>query len=44
MAIGNRKPGAGLLLHSDRGDQCICCDYQQMLTNHPMNWQHEPAR
>ncbi|MEZ4699453.1 MAG: hypothetical protein R2834_03905 [Rhodothermales bacterium] len=31
MALAQRKPGAGLLHHSDRGGQYASSDYQQML-------------
>ena len=34
MAIKNRRPGRGLILHSDRGSQYASLDYQQLL------WQH----
>jgi transposase InsO family protein len=34
MAITNRHPGRGLLIHSDRGSQYASYDYQQLL------WQH----
>jgi putative transposase len=36
MAISNRKPGAGLLHHSDRGCQYTSGDYRQMLADHQM--------
>lgn len=31
MALKVRKPGDGLLHHSDRGSQYACCDYRQLL-------------
>ncbi len=34
MAVNNRHPGRGLLLHSDRGCQYASLDYQRRL------WQH----
>ena len=34
MAIGRRKPAAGLLHHSDRGCQYASVDYRQILTAH----------
>jgi transposase InsO family protein len=34
MALQKRRPGAGLLHHSDRGVQYCCGDYQQMLLDH----------
>ena len=34
MALQQRRPGAGLLHHSDRGSQYCCGDYQQMLLDH----------
>jgi transposase InsO family protein len=34
MALSQRKPGAGLLHHSDRGVQYCCSDYQRLLQNH----------
>lgn len=33
MAIKNRKPGPGLVHHSDRGVQYACDDYRQVLTD-----------
>jgi len=33
-ALWNRRPGAGLLHHSDRGVQYACEDYQRMLAEH----------
>ena len=36
MAIARRRPGAGLLHHSDRGVQYACEDYQAMLTENAM--------
>jgi putative transposase len=34
MAIGQRKPAAGLLLHSDRGSQYASHEYQNLLKQH----------
>lgn len=34
MAIARRKPGVGLLHHSDRGSQYACGFYRQLLANH----------
>jgi putative transposase len=34
MAIQQRRPGPGLLHHSDRGSQYTGADYQQLLKNH----------
>lgn len=34
MALGRRKPGAGLLHHSDRGVQYAAADYQRALSEH----------
>lgn len=34
MALWRRRPGAGLLHHSDRGVQYTCSDYQQLLETH----------
>ena len=34
MAIGNRRPGPGLIHHSDRGCQYTSAAYQQMLAEH----------
>lgn len=34
MALMNRKPGTGLLHHSDRGVQYASCDYQDLLLKH----------
>jgi putative transposase len=34
MAIARRKPGAGLLHHSDRGVQYACIDYRELLARH----------
>lgn len=34
MALGRRRPAAGLLHHSDQGGQYACWDYQQLLKNH----------
>jgi transposase InsO family protein len=36
MAILHRRPGKGLLHHSDRGSQYACQDYQELLKNHDM--------
>jgi transposase InsO family protein len=36
MAINRRKPGRGLIHHSDRGSQYACPDYQRLLTTHGM--------
>ena len=34
MALARRKPGAGLLHHSDRGVQYACGDYRELLAHH----------
>jgi putative transposase len=34
MAIGRRRPGEGLLHHSDRGVQYACGDYRELLRSH----------
>jgi len=34
MAIGQRKPAAGLILHSDRGSQYASHEYQNLLKQH----------
>jgi putative transposase len=34
MALRNRRPGAGLLHHSDRGVQYACADYRRLLEEH----------
>lgn len=34
MALQQRRPGSGLLHHSDRGCQYCCGDYQQVLADH----------
>ena len=34
MAIGRRKPGNGLIHHSDRGIQYACDEYRRLLQNH----------
>lgn len=34
MAIWNRKPPKGLIIHSDRGSQYCSLSYQQLLTQH----------
>ena len=36
MAIFNRRPGSGLLMHSDRGSQYASCDYQKILKKYGM--------
>ena len=36
MAIGRRKPGNGLIHHSDRGIQYACDEYRRLLQNHGM--------
>jgi len=36
MAVGLRRPGAGLIHHSDRGVQYACGDFQQLLKRHGM--------
>ena len=36
MAITNRKPGPGLLQHSDRGSQYAAHDYRRLLAKHGM--------
>ncbi len=36
MAAAQRRPGAGLLHHSDRGSQYAANDYQQLLNAHKM--------
>jgi transposase InsO family protein len=36
MAIGQRRPGEGVLHHSDRGSQYAALDYQQLLDAHRM--------
>jgi transposase InsO family protein len=36
MAIWRRKPGRGLIHHSDRGSQYACHDYQDILQEHGM--------
>ena len=33
MALGRRRPAAGLIHHSDRGSQYACWDYQQLLSS-----------
>jgi len=33
-AIRNRRPGSGLIIHSDRGVQYACNDFRQVLENH----------
>lgn len=34
MAIGRRRPGKGLMIHSDRGVQYACDDFRKMLKKH----------
>jgi putative transposase len=34
MALGRRKPSAGLMHHSDRGSQYACHAYQRLLGTH----------
>jgi putative transposase len=34
MAITQRRPGPGLIHHSDRGSQYACADYQHLLAGH----------
>ena len=34
MALNGRRPGAGLLHHSDRGVQYACVDYRELLNEH----------
>jgi putative transposase len=34
MAIGRRRPAAGLIHHSDRGSQYACNEYRDLLTAH----------
>jgi putative transposase len=36
LAVGLRRPGAGLIHHSDRGVQYACGDFQQLLKRHGM--------
>ena len=36
MAVTSRRPGEGLIHHSDRGVQYACNDYQKMLAKHGM--------
>jgi len=36
MAVGRRRPGPGLLHHSDRGSQYACGDYRKALSAHGM--------
>jgi putative transposase len=36
MAIGRRKPGPGLIHHSDRGIQYACDEYRRLLQSHGM--------
>jgi putative transposase len=34
MAVGRRRPEAGLIVHSDRGSQYASNDYQRLLAQH----------
>jgi len=36
QAVGLRRPGSGLIHHSDRGVQYACGDFQQLLARHGM--------
>lgn len=36
MALGNRRPSAGLMVHSDRGSQFASDDYQGLLAKHSL--------
>lgn len=36
MAVGRRRPAAGLIHHSDRGVQYACRDFQRLLARHGM--------
>lgn len=36
MVVMSRRPGEGLIHHSDRGVQYACNDYQKMLKKHGM--------
>jgi len=36
MAVMNRKPAAGLIMHSDRGIQYACNDFREKLEKHKM--------
>ena len=36
LAIGQRRPGSGLIHHSDRGVQYACGDFQRLLKQHGM--------
>jgi putative transposase len=36
MAVGLRRPGSGLIHHSDRGVQYACGDFQKLLKRHGM--------
>jgi transposase InsO family protein len=36
MAIGRRRPSAGLIVHSDRGTQFASADYRQLLARHQL--------
>jgi transposase InsO family protein len=36
MALGRRKPGNGLIHHSDRGIQYACDEYRRLLQSHGM--------
>ena len=33
-AVRNRRPGSGLIIHSDRGVQYACSDFQKVLKKH----------
>ena len=37
MAVGQRKPGPGLIHHSDRGSQYACDEYQRRLRQYGMS-------
>jgi len=36
MAVMNRKPAAGLIMHSDRGAQYTCKDFREKLEKYKM--------
>ena len=42
MAVTQRRPGPGLIHHSDRGSQYACGDYQKALQRRWSAAQHEP--
>jgi putative transposase len=53
MAVRQRRPGPGLIHHSDRGSQYACCDYQAALQRRGLRpsmsrkgdcWDNAPAR